>query len=226
MWVNTILLWWCNLLAQSAILDPSLMNGVWIWRSKMRLCMRRGSIEGIVLVWMNNLGVSWLGSICRLIARTLIHYLSRHKMASRKLLLILTTSPWWYILEGFLINLYWRFQVGSTLKTSVWVIWRAYRALRGHILFLEVLKRLMGVRSYRRLWSLLNDGTHRVIRCIMASLGNRSLPWSQLWRHNFIPFLVNGNLRTIISVRSLACLASIVLLVTTQHFTSHLYCIL
>jgi hypothetical protein len=201
------------------------MSGDLILGSKMRLRMLRGSIQNVVLVWVNNLGVSWLGSICRLIARTLIHDLSRHKMTSWKGL-ILTTSPWWYILEGFLINLYWRFEVGSTLKSSVWVIWRAYRALRGHILFLEVLKRLMGVRSYRRLWSLLNDGTHRVIRWIMACLGNRPLPRSQLRRHNFIPFLVNGNLRTIISVWSLACLASIVLLVTTQYFTSHLYCIL
>jgi hypothetical protein len=202
------------------------MNCDWIWGSKMRLRMRRGSIEGMVLVWVNNLGVSWLGSICWLIARILIHDLSRHKMASRKWLLILTTSPWWYILVGFLINLYWRFQIGFTLKCSIWVILRAYRALRGHILFLEVLKRLLGVRSYRRLWSLLNDGTRRVIRRIMTCLGKRSLPWSQLWKHNFIPFLVNGYLRNIISVWSLACLASIVLLVPTQQFTSHFHCIL
>jgi hypothetical protein len=50
----------------------------------MRLGMRRGSIEGMVLVWVYNLGVSWLGSICRLIARTLIYGLSRHKMAPWK----------------------------------------------------------------------------------------------------------------------------------------------
>ena len=42
----------------------------------MRLSKRRGPIEGMLLVRVNNLGVSWLSSKGRLIARILIHDLS------------------------------------------------------------------------------------------------------------------------------------------------------
>ena len=153
-------------------------------------------------------------------------------MASWKVsyLKVLLNPSWrnWLLLVLILLN--WRLEIKFSLGSRVEYRW-ALRTLRGSILFLEILKRLLlMVWSYWSLRPFLNKRSNcLIISSVMPSGSIWSLYWSKLRRCDFIPFLNMRSYRTNITSKSaLAGYAPVslgpeVLLDSSEHFASYLH---